>query len=106
MSAFDEFVALVENTDVMKQMQKSLREGFIHFLGDICREFQGTSQPVPDHHLQSTGYMGETTIEALVSAGLIKRQSGGHISSYSYEPTPEGLAHFEKLKAEGVYNKK
>lgn len=36
MSAFDEFVALVENTDVMKQMQKSLREGFIHFLGDIC----------------------------------------------------------------------
>ncbi len=103
MSAYDEFVALVDNTDVMKEMLKSFRERLVHFLGDVCREFQRTGQPVPDHHLHFAGYLGETTIKALVAAGLIKRQAGGRISLYSYEPTPEGLAHFEKLKAEGVY---
>ena len=75
----------------------------VSFLGDICREYQRTGQPVPDHHVHFGGYMGETTVKALVSAGLVKREPGGRISLYSYEPTKEGLAHYKKLKAEGIY---
>ena len=105
MSAVDDFTTLLETTEAMKQVLKSLKEEPAHLLGDVCREYQRTGQPVPDHRLHFVGYMGEATLKALLSAGLIRRQPGGRLSLYCYEPTPEGLEQYEKLKADGFYKK-
>lgn len=105
MSAIDDFTALLETTEVMKQVLKSLREEPVHFLGDICREYERTGRSVPDHRLQFVGYLGEALPKALLSAGLIRRQTGDRLSIYSYEPTPEGQEHYEKLKADGFYQR-
>jgi len=105
MSAIDDFVTLLETTEVMKQVLKSLKEEPAHLLGDICREYQRTGQSMPDHHLQFVGYMGEAALKALLSAGLIRRQPGGRLSLYCYEPTQEGLAEYEKLKADNFYQR-
>ncbi len=105
MSTVDDFAALLEATEVMKQVLKSLKEEPAHLLGDICREYQRTGQSVPDHHLHFVGYMGEATLKALLSAGLIRQQPGGRLSLYSYEPTPERLEQYERLKAGGFYKK-
>ena len=105
MSAIDDFTTLLETTEVMKQVLKSLKEEPAHLLGDICREYQSTGQPMPDHHLQFVGYMGEAALKALLSAGLIRRQPGGRLSLYCYEPTSEGLEQYEKLKADNFYQK-
>ena len=86
MSAIDQFVALMETTEVMKQVLKSLKEEPAQLLGQICREFQATGQPVPDHHLHYAGYMGEISLKALLATGLIVRQPGGRVSLYCYEP--------------------
>ncbi len=105
MSAIDDFAALLETTGIMKQVQKSLKEEPAHLLGDICREYQRTGQSVPDHRLHFAGYMGEAALKALLSAGLIRRQSGGRVSLYCYEPAPKGLQQYERLKAGGFYKK-
>jgi hypothetical protein len=105
MGTIDDFVSLLESTDVMKQVLKNLKEEPAHLLGNICREYQRTGQPVPDHRLPFVGYLGDAAVKALISAGLIKRQSGGLTSLYSYEPTPEGLGQYKKLKADGFYEK-
>lgn len=106
MSAIDDFVSLLETTEVMKEILKSLKEEAAQLLGEISREYQNTSQPVPDHHLLYVGYMGEAALKAIISLGLVKRQPGGMMSLYCYEPTTEGLAQYEKLKADGFYKKK
>lgn len=103
MSAIDDFAALVESTELMKQVLKSLREEPAHLLGDICREYERTGQPVPDHRLQFVGYIGEATPRVLISAGLVRQQTGDRLSIYTYEPTREGLEQYEKLKADGFY---
>ena len=105
MSAIDDFAALLETTDVIKQVLKSLKEEPAHLLGDICREYQRTGQPVPDHRLHFVGYLGEATLKALLSVGLIRRQPGGRLSLYSYEPTTEGLKQYERLKTDSFYKK-
>jgi hypothetical protein len=105
MSAIDDFTALMEKTEVMQQVLKSLKEEPAQLLGDVCREYQKTGQPVADHRLRFVGYMGEAALKALLSAGLIKRQSGGRLSLYCFEPTPEGLKQFEKLEADDFYQR-
>ncbi len=64
MSAIDDFAAVLENTEVMKQISKSLKEEPAHLLGDICWEYQRTGQSVPDHRLHFAGYLGEATLKA------------------------------------------
>jgi hypothetical protein len=103
MSAIDDFVALVETTEVMKQVIRSLRQEPAHLLDEICQDYQRTGHPVPDHRLRFTGYMGEAALKALLSIGLVKRYSGGTTALYTYEPTAEGLAQYEKLRADGFY---
>lgn len=103
LSAMDEFAALLERTEVMKQVLKSLKEEPAHLLRDICRDYRQTGEPVPDHRLQLVGYMGEAALIALLSAGLIEKQPGGRLSLYCYEPTQEGLRQWEKLEAEGAF---
>jgi len=103
MSAFDDFATLLETTEVMKQVIKSLKEELAQLLGQICREYQTTGQPVPDHRLHFVGYLGEAAVKALLSAGLIRRYPGVRLCLYSYEPTPQGLEQFARLNADGFY---
>lgn len=103
MSAMDDFAALVESTELMEQVLKGIREEPAHLLGDICREYERTGQPVPDHRLQFIGYIGEATPRVLISAGLVRQQTGDRLSIYTYEPTPAGREQYEKLKADGFY---
>ena len=105
MSAFDDFATLLETTEVMKQILKSLKEEPAYLLGDICREYEKTGQLVSDHRLQSVGYMGEAALKALLSAGLIRRHPGGRVSLYAYEPTKKGLEEYGRLKSVGFYKK-
>jgi hypothetical protein len=103
MGALDDFTRLLENTQVMKQLVTTLKQEPAHILGDICREYEKTGKSVPDHRIRTVGYMGETGVRALLSAGLIKRNSGGLLSVYLYEPTDEGLKYYNDLKNEGLY---
>jgi hypothetical protein len=105
MSAIDEFFALLETTEVVQYMIRSMREEPAQLLGDICREFERTGRPVPDHHLHIGGYMGEAAIKVLVLAGLVQREPGGIVSTYSYRPTDAGRKHWESLKADGFLKK-
>lgn len=105
MSAIEEFFNLLETTEVMKQTLKILREEPAHLLGDICQQYEVTSQSVPDYRLHLVGYMTETSLSALLSAKLIKRYSGDRLCLYVYEPTAEGLEQYAKLKANGFYGK-
>ena len=105
MKALDDLANLLGTTEVMKQVFESLKEEPAQLLGDICQEYKETGQPVPDHRLRFAGYLGEATLKALLSAELIRRLSGGRLSLYTYEPTAEGLEQYEKLKADGFYNK-
>lgn len=103
MSAIDDFAALLETTEPMKMLIKSLKEEPAHLLGDICRGYEKTGQAVPDHYLQMVGYLGESAANILIAAGLIRRQPGGAAAIYIYEPTPEGLKQYQKLMADGFY---
>lgn len=102
LSAIDDFANLLGRTEVMKQALKRLQDEPAHLLCDICREYHRTGEPVPDHRLQLVGYMAETALAAILSAGLIQKYPGGRLSLYSYEPTQEGLKQWERLEAEGA----
>ncbi|MFO7773661.1 MAG: hypothetical protein R6V59_06985 [Dehalococcoidia bacterium] len=105
MSAIDDFARLIEATDVAKHILSSLKEEPARRLGRICREYDRTGEPVPDHNVELYGFMGEAAVAALVSAGLIRRQPGGRTSLYCYEPTAEGMNQYEKLKADAFLPK-
>jgi len=103
MGALDDFAALLEATEVMQQVIRSLKEEPAHLLGHICREYERSGRPVPDHHLSLVGYLGEASVKALMSAGLIRQQLGSRLALYCYEPTAEGMKQYEGLKAGGFY---
>ena len=105
MGAIDDFAVLLETTEVMKQVLSRLKEEPAHLLGRICQGYQRTGEAVPDHCLHFTGYLGEAAIKALLSAGLIRRHSGGSLSISVFEPTAEGLKQYESLKADSFYQK-
>lgn len=105
MSALDDFAIIIEGTSVMQQMARSLREEPARLLCDICREYEATGQPVPDHHVNLVGFLGEASLRALVMAGLILEKSGSWTSLYCYEPTAEGIKQYTVLKASGFYKK-
>lgn len=103
MGAIDDFFALLEATEVMQQVIRSLKEEPAHLLGDICREYERTGQPVPDHHLNLVGYLGEASLKALISAELVRQQPGNRLALYCYEPTDKGMEQYEGFKAGGFY---
>jgi len=105
MDALDEFFALLEATEVMQQVIMSLKEEPAHLLGDICREYERTGQPVSDHHLNLVGYLGEASLKALISAELVRQQTGNRLALYCYEPTAKGMEQYEGLKAGGFYQR-
>lgn len=97
----DEFLSVLGKTAIMQQVEKSLREEPVHILEAICRENEKTSQPVPDYRLHLSGYVGEVSLKALLEAGLIKQQSGGRVSLYTYSPTEAGLRQYQRFKESG-----
>ena len=105
MSALDQLFALLETTEVMQHVVSSIKEEPAHLLGEVCREYQRTGQPLADYHLQFIGFMGEASLRALISAGLITRQPGGRVAIYSFAPTEEGLRYYQYLRAEGFYRR-
>ena len=105
MDALDEFFALLETTEVMQQVIRSLKEEPAHRLGDICREYDRTGRPVPDHHLNLVGYFGEASLKALISAELVHQQPGNRLALYCYEPTAMGTKQYEALKTGGFYRR-
>ncbi len=106
MNAVDDFFALLKDTEPVREALKGLREEPAHLLGDICIEHSRTGQPVPDHRLHLASYTREVGLRALLAAGLIERETGGHLSLFSYKPTADGLAQWEKLKAADFYGRK
>ena len=106
MTAIDDFAALLETTGPMQSLFKSIKEEPAQLLGDVCREYLRTQQVVPDHHLQMVGYLGESAALILIAAGMVKRDPGGSFAIYAYQPTEEGIKHYEKLRAGGFYKNK
>lgn len=98
MSALDDFTALIQETETIKQVIRSLKEEPAYLLDSICRQYEKTGRPVPDPQLNITGYLGEVSLKALFAAGLISQQPGGRLSLYCYEPTQNGLEQYRNLK--------
>lgn len=103
MGTLDDFFTLLEATEVMQQVIRSLKEEPAHLLGHICREYERTGRPVPDHHLNLVGYLGEASLKALISAELVRQQLGDRLALYCYEPTAGGMKQYEGLKADSFY---
>lgn len=81
-------------------MLRSLENEPARLFGAICREYAETNEPVPDHHLNLTGYFGETILRALVSADMVTREAGDRYFLYSYKPTESGLRYFRAMAEE------
>ena len=105
MKPYKDFIALINKTEVMKQVLSSLEEEPGLLLGKICQEYEKTSQPVPDHHLPHSGYTGEVALKALVSAELMRLETGGKLALYQYRPTERGLEQYRNLVKSGFYQK-
>jgi hypothetical protein len=101
MSALEEFVERIHQTDAMQELVRSLDEEPARFLIRVCRRYEETGRPVPDHYLQMTGYFGETMLRVLVQARLLSRHTGGRGSIYAYEPTADGLELHRRMREEG-----
>ena len=100
MGVFQDFVAVINKPETMQALLKSLEEEPAKLLGSICREYESTGKPVPDHHLHLSGYFGEAILRALVSADLITRNPGDRFALYSYKPTKAGINYYEGMLAE------
>ncbi len=103
MSAIDDFIKSLEATEVMTQVLNTMNRESAYLLKDICLYYRSNGAPAPDHRLQFAGYMGEAALKALISAGFVKKMSGGRLSLYAYEPTEKGLQQFKRLEADGYY---
>lgn len=100
MGVFEDFIAVVNKTETMQALLKSLEEEPARLLGSICKEYESTGKPVPDHHLNLSGYFGEAILRALVSADLITKNPGDRFALYSYEPTKAGTNYYKGILAD------
>jgi hypothetical protein len=100
MGVFEGFVAAINKTETMQALLNSLQEEPAKLLGSICKEYESTGKPVPDHHLHLSGYFGEAILRALVSADLVARNPGDRFALYSYKPTEAGINYYRELLAE------
>jgi len=100
LTAYDEFVVRIHETDTMRELVHSLDEEPARLLRLICSRYEETGRPVADHYLQLTGYFGETMLRVLVRAALIDREPGGRGALHAYVPTPGGLALYKRILEE------
>ena len=100
MTRFEEFTSLIKQTEIVQALLQSLMEEPVKLLNCICREYETTNKPVPDHHLNPTGKFSEAVLRALLSANLMTRETGGSIALYVYKPTEEGLKYYRDMLKE------
>jgi hypothetical protein len=103
-TAYKEFLREIRKTEVIDFVTKSLEQEPVRLFGIICRTYEKTGQPVPDHQIHPSGYVGEVAMKALVSAGLIRSLPGQRQALFLYEPTEQGLRIFKQMSSEGVYS--
>lgn len=97
MAAFEDFVTEIRKTELMQALLRGLEEEPAKLLGTICKEYEVTNRAVPDHHLHLTGYFGDVTLRALVSAKLVTKEPGDRFSLYGYKPTEAGLKYYKAM---------
>jgi len=101
MGAYEELIERLRQTDVMQQVLAALDKEPVTLLYAICKEYEASNEPVPDHHLPFSGYLKEVALRTLLSGGLLERQPGGRLSVYSYRPTSDGMECYRRLVREG-----
>jgi hypothetical protein len=98
MSFIKEFQQLLDSTEIMAQVRKSLEEEPLNLLREICKKSGQDMAPVPDYSLPVQGYTGDVALKALVQAGLVDKIDGGRVALFSYKPTDLGIEYYKKLK--------
>ena len=98
MSLIKEFNQLLESTEIMLQVKKSLQDEPLKLLKEICRKSGKDNLPVADFTLAVQGYTGDVALKALVQAGLVDKVDGGRVALFSYKPTVLGIDYCTKLK--------
>ncbi len=101
MGAFEDFVDEVRKTETVQALLRGLEWEPAKLLAAICREYEATNRPVPDHHLDLAGYFSEAMLRALVSADMVTREAEDRHYLYSYKPTEVGLRHYRAMLEEG-----
>lgn len=101
MGAYEDLIERLRQTDVMQQVLAALEKEPVTLLYAICKEYEASNEPVPDHHLPISGYLKEVAVRTLLSAGLLERQAGGRLSVYSYRPTSDGMECYRRLVGDG-----
>ncbi len=100
MTGYEEFADKLRETDLMKELIRSLDEEPARLLHLICSRYDETGRPVADHYLQLTGFFGETMLRVLTVAGLIEHVDGGRVALNTYVPTAEGRRLDKAVSAE------
>jgi hypothetical protein len=100
MQATDEFRQRIRQTDTMQTLVRSLDEEPAALLDSICRRYEATGRPVPDHYLQLTGFFAETMLRVLSKAGLVDCKSGERDALLVYEPTAQGFDLWKRMTSE------
>jgi hypothetical protein len=101
MGAYEELIERLRQTDVMQQVLAALEKEPVTLLYAICKEYEASNEPVPDHRLPISGYLKEVALRTLLSGKLLERQPGGRLSVYSYRPTSDGMECYRRLVNEG-----
>jgi hypothetical protein len=57
MGAFEEFTDLIRQTATMQALLDSLEKEPAKLLTAVCREYEVTTEAVPDHHLNLLGIL-------------------------------------------------
>jgi len=99
-SAFEEFIHLLKQTETMQALLDALEREPAKLLAAICREYEQTQKAVPDHHLNLAGYFGEAILRALVSANLVTKEREDRFFLYGYKPTELGLKYYKGMLEE------
>jgi len=97
MGTYEDLVQTIKQTGVMQQTLAALQEEPVKILLSICKKYEESNEPVSDHNVHLSGYLGEIALRALLSAELIERQSGGRLAIFRYKPTPEGMEQYKRL---------
>lgn len=97
---------VIRGTDAMRQALNCLEHEPLHLLREICRQYEKLKEPVPDHNIHPSGYMGEVALKSLVEGGLVKVHAAPRYSLSTYEPTEEGLKHYRRLVEAGYYERR
>ena len=82
LGAYEDLIETLRQTDVLQQVLAAFEKEPVRLLYAICREYESSKEPVPDHHTPGSGYSKDVALRTLLSAGLLQREPGGRLSVY------------------------